>query len=115
MMAYRSQVRSAARRFRHGVQRDESRLRLVCAVKAGLVVSDAAGSALTREGLDLATWLKRCFQTEPLTGEAIEKSVINPRIPEIRSRTGSDFQWREWELATRELAETAFLLAPFGS
>src|SRR5260370_42069385 len=111
MMAYRSQVRSAARRFRHGVQRDESRLRLVCAVKAGLVVSDAAGSGLTREGLDLATWLRRCFQTEPFTAEVIEESVIKPRIREIQSRTGRDFQGRDWQLATGEIGERGLLLS----
>src|SRR5206468_3989877 len=65
--------------------------------------------------LDLATWLQRCFQTDPLTGEFVEKSVIDPRIREIESRTGCGFQWRDWQLATGDLGERALLLSPCGS
>jgi CRISPR-associated endonuclease/helicase Cas3 len=115
MMASRNQIRYAARRFQREIQEDDVRLRLLCAVKAGLVISNAAGSALVREGLDVRSWLRGCFRGEPLSGDFIEQSVIQPRIREIESRSDGVFQWRDWQLATGDLPARALLLSPCGS
>jgi CRISPR-associated endonuclease/helicase Cas3 len=94
--------------------RSEVRLnRLLTSVRAALILADSAGSAITREDKDLASWLAAAFG-DPLGETDIQAKVIDPRIEQVRRQRG-DFQWIGFQTAAAELPPRALLLSPCGS
>ncbi len=96
-------------------EKDDMYRRLFLAVRAGLIVADASGSALVREGLSLGDWLRRVFGAAQLTAKDIEEKVIQPRIVDIEGRGGAKFKWHDFQIAVGELGPRALLLAGCGS
>ena len=105
--------------------------RWVAAVRAGLIVADAVGSAVVRMDGDAATpeqaikdYVARCFR-EPLTGQDVWDKVTLPRIEELRRKrrwrddSGVEFQGvRGFSSFQREVARhgpRVLLTAPCGS
>ncbi|MFQ5677608.1 MAG: CRISPR-associated endonuclease Cas3'', partial [bacterium] len=101
--------------FKRQLRSDEIRRRMLCAVKAGLIAADSAGSALVREGRSLEGWIKGCFESEPLTPDWIDKKIIQARILEIEKKTGKAFQWHDFQTGTRQLEHRALLLSGCGT
>ena len=87
---------------------------LVTAVKAALLLTDSAGSAATRAGLDIHAWLARAFSGEPLTAELVESRVIDPRINELKQQ-GKWREFHDFQLACAELGDRALLLSGCGT
>ncbi|MGO9919295.1 MAG: CRISPR-associated helicase Cas3' [Isosphaeraceae bacterium] len=105
-------------RFGDELESDEQRRRLLWAVRAALIASDAAGSALFREGKSVASWIADAFSTEKrLDGSAVQRKVIEPRLDDLRKRN----LWGDWNDFQRACADPvrvpprALLLAPCGS
>jgi CRISPR-associated endonuclease/helicase Cas3 len=94
---------------------DEPRLRLLWALRAGLIAADSAGSGLVREGKPIAAWIADAFDPSlVLDGNAVRAKVIEPRIAELKARQ----RWRGWtdfQVDCDRLAGRALLLAPCGS
>ena len=75
------------------LRNDGDRRRLVAAVRAGLIVADAVGSAVVRfdcgEGETaeeaIKTWVGQCFATT-LTGNDVWEKITKERIKELRNR-----------------------------
>ncbi|MGE3818121.1 MAG: CRISPR-associated helicase Cas3' [Isosphaeraceae bacterium] len=71
----------------------------VAAVRSGLIVADAVGSAVVRFDLNdgqtaevaIEAWVKDCFST-PLTGEDVWENVVTKRIDELRRKKKWDDQ-----------------------
>ncbi|MGH2584517.1 MAG: CRISPR-associated helicase Cas3', partial [Dehalococcoidia bacterium] len=103
-------------RFKRGLKGDDRRLRLLLAVKAGVIAVDSAGSAMTREGLDLVEWLRASLAPMLLTEEELEAKVIVPRVRQIeKARPGYEFQFQDFQLEAAKLGPRALLLAGCGT
>jgi CRISPR-associated endonuclease/helicase Cas3 len=101
--------------FKRGLERDDRRRRLLTAVKAAVVAADSAGSAMTREGLDLVTWLRDALAPPLLSEGEIEEKVIAPRAREIEARMGRPFEFQDFQLEAAKLGPRALLLAGCGT
>ncbi len=108
--------------FRKAIKQDNTRLRLLMAVRSALIASDSAGSGLVRENHTIAEWIS-CNVTNrnPLTHQEVTRDIIDKRVKQMRNaekwkdlgdgRSGfTDFQ-----LACDTLPDRALLLAPCGS
>lgn len=101
--------------FRRNLQKGSERHRLLVAVKAALIAADSAGSALTREGCSVESWITANFESKSLTGEWIEERIIGRRVREIERKTGSVFHWHDFQIAAGELGARALLLSGCGT
>jgi CRISPR-associated endonuclease/helicase Cas3 len=68
----RESLRLKARQFKASLRQDRLRFHLTGAVKAALIVADAAGSAVTREGLSLDAWISLCFDNSRCTPDWLD-------------------------------------------
>lgn len=105
--------RKKIRKFTLDLRKNDSRKRLLVAVRAALILSDSSGSAIPREDKKIADWLKFAFSDE-LDGSYIFKNIIAPRVDEIKQKKGR-FKWSDFQDFAEELPERALLLAPCGS
>ncbi|MGB3493903.1 MAG: CRISPR-associated helicase Cas3' [Elainellaceae cyanobacterium] len=78
--------KDAGRRFNRSLRKDHQRRSLLVAVKAGLIISDAAASGLVREGKDISDWIDEIVHAAPIDHDQIAQAIINPRIGQIRAR-----------------------------
>jgi CRISPR-associated endonuclease/helicase Cas3 len=100
--------------FKRAVARDDARQRLLLAVKAAVIVVDSAGSAMTREGLDLERWLRDALEPPLLTERDLEELVIEPRVDQIKE-TGRWHGFQDFQLAAGELGPRALLISGCGT
>jgi CRISPR-associated endonuclease/helicase Cas3 len=108
-------LKKALTQLKRDLAGDETRHRLLMAVRAALLIADSAGSALAREHKDLGEWLNAAFNEDDLVhGDAIEHKVLAPRVEDIRKHTG-EFRYTDFQLAADGLPERALLLASCGS
>lgn len=111
---------------------DRGRRQLMGAVRAGLIVADAVGSAVVRMGRGeeddakaiLDRWVRDCFSTV-LTGDAVWTSVIKARIADLRARKrwndlkgiafGDECGFNEFQVRVADQGPRVLLTAPCGS
>jgi CRISPR-associated endonuclease/helicase Cas3 len=102
--------------FHRILGRDESRQHLLMAARAALIVSDSAGSGLTRTGEEIDLWLNNAFNQEDiLTEQSIRDKILIPRQQVIEKETGKPFQWQDFQTAAGDLPDRAVLLSSCGS
>ena len=65
---------------------NDERRSLLLAVKAGLIVSDAAASGLVREGKEIEEWIEEVVHSEAIANSEILTAIINPIIGKIDAR-----------------------------
>lgn len=95
--------------------KDDHRQRFLSAVRAALIVADAAGSGLPRQQNNVADWLDDVFSPdERYQSSDIQEKVIAPRIKRLRE-TNRWNDWSRFQTRTAELPPRALLLAPCGS
>ncbi|QGJ71782.1 ATP-dependent RNA helicase [Planctomycetales bacterium 10988] len=107
-------------KYRRLLKKDLEQSRLLWAVRAALIVADAAGSGLPREGKKVTDWIIQTFaETDGLcTKVSVNQKIIEPRIAQLESRLKAkniEFAWSEFQDQTAELPSRALLLAPCGS
>jgi CRISPR-associated endonuclease/helicase Cas3 len=68
------------------IQEDNERRSLLVAVKAGLIVSDAAASGLVRTGKPIKDWIEDVVHSESIADNDIADAIINIRIGQIKAR-----------------------------
>lgn len=89
---------------------------LLLAVKAAVIIADAAGSGLVREGHSIGPWVSEAFSEHNLLdGARIATDVIAPRIAEIEKKTKRAFVWNDFQDGAAYLPHRALLLAACGS
>lgn len=110
-------VRDTLDEFQFAVAEDEMRRRLLHAVRAALIVADAAGSGLRRTGQDVARWVCGTFaEAERWTGASVCEKVITPRTKQVAK--GGVFKWNDFQAHCADpdrVPARALLLAPCGS
>jgi CRISPR-associated endonuclease/helicase Cas3 len=116
-------IRQRTQALRASLNQEKSRLRddvngrrFLAAVRAGLIVADAVGSAETRLPGELEAWVKDSFSTI-LTGKDIQEEIIDRRTAELRAQG----RWDDSKGLSRFQREIAnegprvLLTAPCGS
>jgi len=100
--------------FEDDIQEDRERRSLLVAVKAALIVSDAAASGLVREGKDIKDWIKEVVHSKSISDEDIANAIINPRIEQIKAKTGV-FKLATFQEQIAKQGSKALLLAACGT
>jgi CRISPR-associated endonuclease/helicase Cas3 len=104
------------RRFETALRKDVARKRLLWAVRAALIASDAVGSALPRVGKDIRPWIAAAFDDARVCdGPFVWNEVINKRTAEVARKKKRPFVWNDFQKDCDALPERALLLAPCGS
>ncbi|MDB5307801.1 MAG: CRISPR-associated helicase Cas3 [Gemmataceae bacterium] len=87
--------------------------RMLKAVRAALIVADAAGSGLPRTGRRI-DWIRGQFSEKPTCDADIIGGVIRGRIDDLTCR-GKWSNWNEFQDHCETLPDRALLLAPCGA
>lgn len=103
----------AAVKFRRKVKKDENRLNLLLAVKAGLIASDAAASGLIREDENISNWINEKAHTETIKENEVTTAIIEQRAKIIFK--DKPVRWNDFQLKSATLGKRALLLAACGS
>ncbi len=129
-----------ARDFSRELRKDQERLKLLLAVKAGLIVADAAASGLVRENYENETfvnWINEkahspTIQSDEVNGKIIneraavilnsEKNLEKKKLVERRQSEGGSLEnaldeilWNDFQTKAATLGKKALLLAACGS
>ncbi|MBC1194411.1 CRISPR-associated helicase Cas3' [Microcystis aeruginosa BLCCF158] len=100
--------------FEDDIQEDRERRSLLVAVKAALIVSDAAASGLVRESKNIENWIKEVVHSKSISDEDIADAIINPRIEQIKAKTGV-FKLATFQKQIAKQGSKALLLAACGT
>jgi len=102
-------------KFRRGVKpkKDEKRLNLLLAVKAGLIASDAVASGLVREGEHIEDWINEKAHTETIKENEVATAIIDKRAEIIFK--DNPVKWNDFQLKSATLGKRALLLAACGA
>jgi CRISPR-associated endonuclease/helicase Cas3 len=87
--------------------------RMLNAVRAALIVADAAGSGLPRTGRQI-DWIRSQFSETPTCDAATVWGVIEARKSDLSNR-GKWSKWNEFQDQCETLPDRALLLAPCGA
>lgn len=99
--------------FRRNVKKDERRLNLLTAVKAGLIASDAVASGLVREGEHLENWINEKAHTKTIRENEVATAIIDKRAEVIFKDKPT--KWNDFQLKSATLGKRALLLAACGA
>ncbi|HEY0429478.1 MAG TPA: CRISPR-associated helicase Cas3' [Pyrinomonadaceae bacterium] len=102
-------------KFRRGVKpkKDEKRLNLLLAIKAGLIASDAVASGLVREGEYIEDWINEKVHTETIKENEVATAIIDKRAEIIFK--DKPVKWNDFQLKSATLGKRALLLAACGA
>ncbi|MGO9599274.1 MAG: CRISPR-associated helicase Cas3' [Isosphaeraceae bacterium] len=109
-------LRTALNQEKSRLRDDSTRRKWLAAVRSGLIVADAVGSAVTRLPDELEAWIVDSF-SPILTGTDIQEKIIDRRIAELRSRGRWD-DLKGFSKFQRDIAKQGsrvLLTAPCGS
>ena len=107
---YAEAVRQAQRlRIRIPVDSDQNRL--LMAVKAALVISDAAGSGLVRVGKSINAWIDDVLHSTSITSDAISSMILKPRARQVEAKFGKPFEFRAFQQNIGDHGSRMLLLA----
>jgi CRISPR-associated endonuclease/helicase Cas3 len=97
-------------------KRATERHRLLMAVRAAVILADAAGSGLPRNDFQIAQWIRERFpESARLTPEYIQENVIARRIRQIEEKSKELFIKKDFQEAAGKLPKRALILASCGS
>ncbi|MEP0960145.1 CRISPR-associated helicase Cas3' [Leptolyngbya sp. FACHB-1515] len=105
----------AAGQFGHKIRDDRQRRSLLIAVKAGLIVADAAASGLVREGHNIQAWIEDVVHSQPIEYDNIAEAILNPRAEQIAKRTKQPFTLHRFQEQMAQQSAKALLLAACGA
>lgn len=93
--------------------KDEKRLNLLLAVKAGLIASDAVASGLVREGEHIENWIDEKAHSKAIEEGEVAKAIIDERAKKIFK--DKPIKWNDFQLKSATLGKRALLLAACGA
>ncbi|XQQ05146.1 MAG: CRISPR-associated helicase Cas3' [Leptolyngbya sp. IPPAS B-1204] len=100
--------------FKRNVRQNSQRRSLLLAVKAGLIVADAAASGLVREGHEIADWIEAVVHSAAIAPAEISEKILLPRIQQIEKRTQTPFKFHSFQEQAAEQGAKALLLVACG-
>jgi CRISPR-associated endonuclease/helicase Cas3 len=107
--------RQTLRKFHLEMRENPASNRMLMAVRTALIIADSSGSAIARERKAINDWLPSAFG-QTLSGEYVQRSVILPRVQEIKLKAGDNgFAWSDFQEAAENLSKRSLLIAPCGS
>jgi CRISPR-associated endonuclease/helicase Cas3 len=111
-----NRLKKRLRQESRGLKTDLKRKCLLAAVRTGLIVADAVGSASTRMHEDLKVWIRSQFQ-QALTPEDIEEKIIQARIEHLRrkGRWNDSSSLSDFQRSITSQGQRVLLTAPCGS
>lgn len=112
--AWRKGKKQFAPSFKRDFQKNAQRRSLLLAVKAGLMVSDAAASGLVREGYDISDWIEAIVHSEAIAPTEIHEEILSPRITQIEKRTKKSFKFHAFQEQAAKQGAKALLLVACG-
>lgn len=112
--AWRKGKKQFAPSFERVLQKDIQRRSLLLAVKAGLMISDAAASGLIREGHEITEWIEATVHSEAITPAEISEKILHPRIQQIEKRTQTPFMFHAFQEQAAVQGDKALLLVACG-
>lgn len=107
---YAEAVRQAER-LRVRIPLESEQNKLLIAVKAALVISDAAGSGIVRVGKKIETWIEEVLHSPSITSDAIKSSILEPRSSQIESKFDKPFEFRPFQKNIGSHGSRVLLLA----
>lgn len=107
---------TTARQFERKIREDSCREQraLLLAIKAGLIVADAAASGLVREGHSINEWIDDVVHAKAIGYNDIAEAILQPRAKQIEERTGKPFKPHSFQETVAEQGCRALLLAGCG-
>lgn len=112
--AWRKGKKQFAPYFERDLRKNTRRQSLLLAVKAGLIVSDAAASGLVRERYDISDWIEAIVHSEAIAADEISEKILLPRIRQIEERTQKKFKFHAFQERAAERGAKALLLVACG-
>jgi len=103
-----------ARCFARELRSSENRRSLALAVKAGVIVADAAASGLVREGHVIDDWIDQVVHSKAIEINEIFKKILQPKKSEL-SKGDPNFDWHKFQKRAATLGKRALLLAACGA
>jgi len=100
--------------FKRDLRKNEQRRSLLLAVKAGLIVSDAAASGLVRQGYGISDWIETIVHSEAIAPTEIHEEILSPRITQIEQRTKQSFKFHAFQEQAAQQGAKALLLVACG-
>ena len=102
-------------RFGRELRKDDHRKRLLYAVRSALMIADAVGSGIVREGKNISEWLDELRRDTPeLTYDDVDRKIIQPRITQLEA-AGIIFERSDFQREAESYSDRSLLLAPCGS
>jgi CRISPR-associated endonuclease/helicase Cas3 len=93
----------------------EERRSLLLAVKAGLIVSDAAASGLVRENKNIDEWIEDVVHGDAITSADITENILAKRAAQIFSITKKPFELHNFQKLAAQQGSRVLLLAACGA
>ncbi|ASC71155.1 Putative CRISPR-associated nuclease/helicase Cas3 [Halomicronema hongdechloris C2206] len=112
--AWRKGKKQFAPSFKRDLRKNTQRRSLLIAVKAGLILSDAAASGLVREGYDISDWIEAIVHSEAIAANEISEKILLPWIQQIEQRTKKPFKFHAFQEQAAEQGKKALLLVACG-
>jgi CRISPR-associated endonuclease/helicase Cas3 len=104
---------NTARKFRRELRKNENTQRLLLAVKAGLIASDAVASGLVREGHQIESWIDEKVHSKTIAKDEVAEAIIDKRGKEIFGN--NPVIWNDFQIKSATLGKRALLLAACGA
>jgi CRISPR-associated endonuclease/helicase Cas3 len=112
--AWRKGKKKFAPYFKRDLEQNIQRRSLLLAVKAGLIVADAAASGLVREGYKISDWIEAVVHSDAITPNEISDKILLPRIHQIEERTKKPFSFHAFQTQAAAQGDKALLLVACG-
>jgi CRISPR-associated endonuclease/helicase Cas3 len=112
--AWRRGKKQLAPYFERDLRKNDQRRSLLLAVKAGLIVSDAAASGLVREGYTISDWIEAIVHSEAIAVSEISDKILLPRIQQIEARIQKPFKFHAFQEQAAGQGAKALLLVACG-
>lgn len=102
---------NTAKKFGRAVRNEPQRLSFLLAIKAGVIVSDAASSGLVREEHRIEEWINQTAHSKTITATALAEAILNPRAQQIAEKIKKPFEYKDFQKLTAEQGNRVLLLA----
>jgi CRISPR-associated endonuclease/helicase Cas3 len=104
---------ATAKNFMRGIT--DERRSLLLAVKAGLIISDAAASGLVRENKNIDEWIEDVVHSAAIASQDITNSILQKRFDQISAKTNEAFKLHNFQKLAAQQGSRVLLLAACGA
>ena len=100
-----------ATRLSQNLRRDKNRRSMLLAVKAGVIIADAASSGLVRESHPIDDWIEEVVHDETIKPTEISGKIIEPRVQNISEKRQQPFVFHPFQEKIANEGPRVLLLA----